>query len=143
MKRPAILLVEDDDAISEMVVETLLAAGYDVTRAHNGAEGLECLRQGQIPRLMLLDWSMPVMNGPEMFAAMQSQPEWRDLPVVLLTAHDDAKSKAIALRAIGYLKKPIDSDDLLRMVGGVVREHNTYGSTNRQMPAFQLPLTRM
>jgi len=125
MKRPSLLLVEDDDDVAGILMETLLATDYDVDVAHNGAEGLDCLRRGQIPKLILLDWSMPVMNGPEMFAAMQAEPAWRDLPVVLLTAHDDAKSKAIALRASGYLKKPVDPDDLLRMVSALVREQTT------------------
>ncbi len=123
--RSLILLVEDDADVAGMLVETLLAAGYDVDLASNGAEGMARLRAGLLPKLILLDWSMPVMNGPEMFLAMQEVPAWRDLPVVLLTAHGDAKNKAIALRASGYLKKPIDSDDLLRMVTVLVREHTT------------------
>jgi DNA-binding response OmpR family regulator len=126
MKRPSILLVEDDDDVGATVADILLSAGYDVDLARNGVEGLWSLRHGRrLPRLILLDWSMPVMSAPDMFAAMQSQPAWRDLPVVLLTAHDDAKSKALALRASGYLKKPVDADDLLRMVSSLVREHAT------------------
>ncbi len=125
MKRPCILLVEDDDDVSDVVAATLRAAGYDVDLARNGEEGLWRLRQGQLPRLILLDWSMPVMSAPDMFAAMQSEAPWRGLPVVLLTAHDDAKDKALALRASGYLKKPIDSEDLLRMVNVLLREHTT------------------
>jgi CheY-like chemotaxis protein len=125
VKRPCILLVEDDDDVSAMLVETLLAADYDVVLARNGVEGLGRLGEGTLPKLILLDWSMPIMSGPEMYAAMQAQPAWRELPVVLLTAHGDAKNKAIALRASGYLKKPIDSDDLIRMVSALVREHTS------------------
>jgi CheY-like chemotaxis protein len=108
-----------------MLAEILLAANYDVETARNGAEGLESLRSGPLPKLILLDWSMPVMNGPEMLAVMHSHAAWRDLPVVLLTAYGDAKNKALALRAGGYLKKPIDPADLLRMVDVLVREHTT------------------
>jgi len=136
--RSRLLLVEDDEDISAMLVETLLAAGYDVDRASNGEEGMRRLKVGPPPKLILLDWSMPVMNGPEMFAAMQRQPAWRDLPVVLLTAHVDAKNKAIALRAGGYLKKPIDPDDLLRMVTALVREHTTLRL--RRTAADHLPI---
>jgi DNA-binding response OmpR family regulator len=125
VKRWSILLVEDDDDVSAMLVERLVEAGYQVDVARNGAEGLRRLRQRAPPKLILLDWSMPIMSGPDMLAAMQSQPAWNGLPVVLITAHDDAKLKALALRASGYLKKPIDSDDLLRMVSALVREHTS------------------
>jgi two-component system phosphate regulon response regulator PhoB len=123
MTRSSILLVEDDRDVADIVVETLESAGYEVDWASNGVEGLRFLRQRRVPKLILLDWSMPLMTGPEMLAAVQEQPEWRDLPVVLITAQGDAKAKAIALRADGYLKKPIDSGDLLRMVSVLIREH--------------------
>jgi CheY-like chemotaxis protein len=123
MHAARVLLVEDDDDVAETVVEILVAEGYQVDRATNGAEGLSKLRSGSTPSLILLDWTMPVMNGPEMVSSMLGEPRWGKIPIVLLTASDDAKDKAIAVRASGYLKKPIDPDDLLRMVSTVVSEN--------------------
>jgi DNA-binding response OmpR family regulator len=116
------LLVEDDDEVAETVSETLVAEGYQVDRAANGAEGLSSLRTRPTPSLILLDWTMPVMNGQEMVTSMKHEPRWSKIPIVLLTASEEAKSKALAVRAAGYLKKPVDRDDLLRMVNAVLRE---------------------
>jgi len=137
--RSPILLVEDDKDVATMLCETLLAAGYDVDLAFNGEEGIRCLKVGPLPKLILLDWSMPIIDGPTMFAAMQKQPAWRDLPLVLLTAHDDAKNKAIALRASGYLKKPTDPEDLLRMVTVLIREHSALRLRRTPPPIASLP----
>jgi two-component system chemotaxis response regulator CheY len=123
MNRPSILLVDDDDDLSEALVDVLTSAGFRVSRAADGAEGLAHLGQEPPPDLILLDWNMPVMGGSEMFAAMQRRVSWADLPIVLLTGHGDAKRKALALRAAGYLTKPIDSADLIRMVSALIREH--------------------
>ena len=125
-----LLLVEDDVEIAEAFIEILTGEGYQVDHAANGAEGLNCLRTRSTPRLILLDWTMPVLNGPEMVRCMQREASWSRIPIVLLTAADEAKDKAIALRASGYLKKPVDRDDLVRMVTAIVREPTTLRSTH-------------
>jgi len=130
MHASRLLLVEDDDDVAEIFIEILVSEGYKVDRAANGAEGLRCLRTRSIPSLILLDWNMPVLNGAEMVHFMRGEPSWSKIPIVLLTAANEAKTKALALRAFGYLKKPVNPDDLLRMVNSVVRQNAT-PSTSR------------
>jgi len=125
-----LLLVEDDVDVAEAFIEILTGAGYQVDHAANGAEGLTSLRTRSTPTLILLDWTMPILNGAEMVRCMQRELSWSRIPIVLLTAGGEAKDKAIALRASGYLKKPVDPDDLLRMVAAIGREPTTLRSTH-------------
>src|SRR5258706_7949187 len=92
-----LLLVEDDDDVAEIFIEILVSEGYKVDRAANGAEGLSCLRTRSTPSLILLDWNMPVLNGAEMVHFMKGEPSWSKIPIVLLTAANEAKTKALAL----------------------------------------------
>ena len=128
MNTSRLLLVEDDDDVAETFIEILSSEGYAVDRAADGAEGLKSLRTGTVPSLVLLDWTMPIVSGPEMARTMHRELGWSRIPIVLLTAGADAKDKALALNAWGYLKKPVDPDDLVRMVDAIVREPTTLRS---------------
>ena len=128
MNTSRLLLVDDDDDVAEVFVEILSSEGYQVDRAADGAEGLNRLRAGTTPSLVLLDWTMPKVSGPEMARTMQRDLEWSRIPIVLVTAGDQAKDKALAMNAWGYLKKPVNSDDLVRMVDAIVREPTTLRS---------------
>jgi DNA-binding response OmpR family regulator len=128
MNTSRLLLVEDDDDVAEIVIEILDSEGYQVDRAADGAEGLISLRTGEMPSLVLLDWTLPKVSGPEMARTMQRELGWSRIPIVLLTASDEAKDKALALKAWGYLKKPVDPNDLVRMVDAIVREPTTLRS---------------
>ena len=128
MNTSRLLLVEDNDDVAEVIIEILSAEGYEVDRAANGADGLNTLRTGTMPSLILLDWTLPVVSGPELARTVQREIGWSRIPIVLLTGADDAKRKAVALNAWGYLKKPVDPDDLVRMVEAIVREPTTLRS---------------
>jgi len=116
-----ILIVEDEDDTAHAVSEMLARAGFAVGRAPNGLAGLDYLRAHGRPAMILLDWSMPLMNGPQMMQALQAEPEWRTIPVVLFTADPDAKKRALEIRAAGYLKKPCAPFDLLNIVDHTLR----------------------
>ena len=81
------LLVEDDPATREMMARTLEKSAWQVSEAGNGREALEHLAQ-QKPRLILLDLMMPVMDGFDFLLEMHANPEWQDIPVIVLTAKD-------------------------------------------------------
>jgi PAS domain S-box-containing protein len=83
----SVLLVEDDEATREMVVRALEKYDWQVTEAGNGREALDQLAR-QKPGLILLDLMMPVMDGFDFLLEMRTNPEWRDLPVFVLTAKD-------------------------------------------------------
>jgi two-component system chemotaxis response regulator CheY len=116
-----ILIVEDDDDTADYVSELLADAGYDARRAPNGMAGLEYLRVHGPPKMILLDLNMPVMDGRKMMRALQAEPKWRRIPVVLLTADPRAKDRAVELHAAGYLKKPFADLDLFTMIDSALR----------------------
>jgi CheY-like chemotaxis protein len=109
-----LILIEDDD-IDVMNVRRALERAH-VTNplfvAHNGLEGLQLLRSGEVPkdrRLVLLDLNMPKMNGIEFLRELRADPELKSTPVVVLTTSDDDRDKiqAYDLNVAGYLLKPV------------------------------------
>jgi signal transduction histidine kinase/DNA-binding response OmpR family regulator len=83
----SVLLVEDDIETREMMARTLEKAGWAVSEAGNGQEALDIM-SGLQPGLVLLDLMMPVMDGFDFLTAMRAQPEWRHIPVIVITAKD-------------------------------------------------------
>ena len=85
-----VLLIEDDIETREIMARTLDNAGWAVTGAGNGQEALDRMAELQ-PRLILLDLMMPVMDGFDFLTAMRARPEWRHIPVIVITAKDLTK----------------------------------------------------
>lgn len=112
----AILVVEDDDQIREIVAEALTISGYRVFVAKDGAEALEVLDQaGVCPRVIILDWMMPVMGGQEVIAALTMDPRFASIPVLVLSACDRAL-KIPGLPVAVVLSKPVRMRTLLEIV---------------------------
>lgn len=80
----SILLVEDDFFVRDIYQRKLREIGFDVHTAGDGLEGMERLKERK-PDLVLLDIFMPYMDGRDMLREMKSNPEWKDIPVILLT----------------------------------------------------------
>jgi CheY-like chemotaxis protein len=113
------MVIEDDADIAEAIETILEDHGYSVSVAANGQEALDKLRSmAELPRLILLDLMMPVMDGWQFRAAQKAEPGLADVPVVLLSAHVDVRDAAERLGALAWLKKPIDIDALLKAVAG-------------------------
>lgn len=108
-----ILVVEDDPAILRVVVRALEVEGYAVASAHNGAEALTSVEADR-PRLILLDMHMPVMDGWRFQQALAQRGV--EVPIVVMSAAVNAASYASDIHANGYLGKPFDIDELLRVV---------------------------
>ena len=109
-----ILVVEDNDDVREMMAVTLELEGHSVTTAANGRQALAVLENGLKPCLILLDLMMPVMNGWELRSALQRDPRFRDIPVVIVSAVGGEIVGGV--NAGLYLSKPIDVDTLLDVV---------------------------
>ncbi len=82
-----VMVVEDDPATRELLARTLDRSGWDVVTADNGKIALETMHSGR-PDLILLDLMMPEMDGFQFVAALQQIPEWRSIPIVVVTAKD-------------------------------------------------------
>jgi CheY-like chemotaxis protein len=113
-----VLVVEDHADTRAMVEAVLTLEGFSVVTAENGRRGLERLQDVR-PCLILLDLSMPVLDGWEFRRAQRGLPEVEDVPVLLLTALPDPDRAAAELGAAGVIPKPVDIDQLV----AIVHEH--------------------
>lgn len=118
-----ILVIEDNPEMRENIAELLELAGYHVTQAANGVEGLSQLREQQ-PNLVLCDIMMPQLDGFGVLRAMENFPHLAGTPFVFLTAlaEKDDFRKGMDLGADDYLPKPFKGDELLRVVGARLRK---------------------
>lgn len=113
MHNSSILVIDDDPSILSTVTDILEFEGFPVATASNGAEGLRCVEQAR-PALVLLDMRMPVVDGWE-FARMLRE-RGIALPIIVMTAAQDARRWAQEIGATGYLAKPFDLTDLVDTV---------------------------
>jgi CheY-like chemotaxis protein len=108
-----ILVIDDDPAILSTVVDILEFEGYPVAQARNGAEGLSVL-EAVNPTLILLDMRMPVLDGWGFAQALHER--GIHLPILVMTAAQDARRWAYEIGAEGYIAKPFDVSALLDAV---------------------------
>jgi CheY-like chemotaxis protein len=113
---PATILVVDDDThIRNLVCELLDLEGYQVKGATDGRAALDLLETWR-PDLILLDLNMPRMDGWTFCAHQQEQPEISDIPVALMSAARNIRSRDLPCEPVAILEKPFDLDELLRQV---------------------------
>jgi CheY-like chemotaxis protein len=113
---PTVLVVDDDGDIRDALCLVLEHNGYRALAASNGEEALTRLRANAPVDLILLDMMMPVMDGWGFRKSQPDGPAFVEIPVIVLTGDGRASSKAAAIGAAGYLKKPLDLGDLLAAV---------------------------
>ena len=109
-----VLIVDDDKLLMKMLSEALGQRSYEVITAENGQEGLESILENK-PDAVLLDISMPVMNGLEMLKELRKT---SDLPVIMISAYGSEENveKARNLGIECFLNKPFDMDVLADML---------------------------
>ena len=122
-----VLVVEDSPVAREVVMKILQREGYDVVGACNGVEAMDFLHSdATTPDLVLLDVMMPEKDGMTLLQELRQEPQYKELPVILLTAlSDDARmKKARELGVSEYLVKTRFSyDELIDQVGKYVVRH--------------------
>ena len=106
----SVILAEDELDIQLVARIALKRAGFDVRVVSNGAEALEAARE-RAPDVMLLDWMMPVMDGPTACARLKADSAIAHIPVIFLTARSQESeiAQGLALGAVGYVTKPFDA----------------------------------
>ena len=109
-----ILLVEDNEMNRDMLSRRLIRRGYEVLIAVDGAQGV-AMAASELPALILMDMSLPVLDGWEATKQVKAAEATRAIPVIALTAHAMAgdRDKAIAAGADDFDTKPIELDRLL------------------------------
>lgn len=112
-----ILLVEDNEMNRDMLSRRLMKRGFEIEMAVDGRQGVE-MASAVDPDLILLDMSLPIMDGWEAAAALKADDATNSIPVIALTAHAMAgdKEKALAAGCDDYDTKPIDFKRLLAKI---------------------------
>lgn len=106
--RSLVLVVEDEKDLREALAVLIRRRGYRAETAANGQEALAKIADVGPPALILLDLSMPVMDGAELRERLLQRPDLADIPVVVISGVADLAATAARLQAADYLQKPID-----------------------------------
>lgn len=117
-----ILVAEDSKDIRQLLGEILSDEGYQVFYAENGLEAIERVLE-VTPHLILMDLSLPELNGWEVVENLRSKPTFQATPIIAVTAHASAadRSRALAIGCTSYLSKPFDIEALLKLVAELIK----------------------
>lgn len=121
-----LLVVDDEFGIVEVISAALEEEGHRVLSAVNGRQGLQRLGEAPVD-LVLLDFMMPIMDGPSMFRAMQAEAAFRGIPVLFMTSLDEARVRQECGPDVGYLRKPFSVSRLFRLVDRMLAERRGEG----------------
>lgn len=118
---PKILLVEDNEMNRDMLSRRLLRNGFDVIMAVNGQEGID-LATAENPDLILMDMSLPVLDGWDATRQLKANPATAKIPVIALTAHamQTDKERALAAGCDDFDTKPIELPRLLEKMKALI-----------------------
>jgi len=119
---PAVLVVEDESAIAELIAINLRHAGFEVTLAEN-ADQAQIAVDAVLPDLVLLDWMLPGQSGVALARRWRGEARTKELPIIMLTARADESDKVAGLDAGAddYLTKPFSTQELLARIRAVLR----------------------
>jgi DNA-binding response OmpR family regulator len=117
-----ILVIDDEPLVAGSVERTLRANGFLVTVANSGVDGLSEARR-HAPDMVVLDVTMPGMDGIEVCRQLRADPLLNDVPVLFLTARDKPEERVLGLRAGAddYLSKPFNIDELVLRIHAILR----------------------
>jgi two-component system, cell cycle response regulator DivK len=123
---PTVLLVEDNEFNRDMLTRRLERKGYRVITAQDGAEGCY-LARSKAPDIILMDISLPIMNGWDATLKLKSEETTRHIPIIILTAHALAtdRAKAFEIGCDDYDTKPVDFIRLQRKIDNLLLEKKT------------------
>ncbi len=123
---PKILLVEDNEMNRDMLSRRLLKQGFEMVIAVDGEQAVD-LARSEAPDLILMDISLPGLDGWEATRLLKTMPETRSIPIIAITAHAMAgdREKSLAAGCNDYDTKPIDFRRLLEKIQGVLGKETT------------------
>ena len=126
-----VLVVEDEDAISNLLKYNLTAEGYDVTVVEDGDDALMVADETQ-PDIILLDWMLPNVSGIEICRQLRARAQTRHIPVIMLTARGEEEDQLRGFEkgADDYVTKPFSIRELAARVKAVLRRSNPSEAEN-------------
>ncbi len=104
-----ILIVDDNVDVRLSLADILINEGFKVGTAKNGLEGINYLSRHDLPDLILLDLSMPIMDGYDLMEKIRERSDLRKIPVIIISGEvDEARIKELAMDKLELLEKPVD-----------------------------------
>jgi two-component system phosphate regulon response regulator PhoB len=127
-----VLVVEDDDAIREMLVMVLEQSDFAVRAAPDAHQALALMLERE-PDLILLDWMLPGLSGVEWARRLKKDQAYSDIPVILLTARgeEEDRVRGFEVGADDYVTKPFSTRELVARIKAVLRRSGRLGKTGR------------
>ncbi len=124
MKPHTILIVDDSSNIRRLLAHNL-GRKFTVLTAGDAAEALDILARGEKTDLLVVDVAMPGMDGFSLTALIKGHPEYRDIPLVMLTAKDGSedREKGLQLGAADYITKPFNLEEFAERIEVLLRRH--------------------
>lgn len=131
-KQINVLVVDDESAIREMIRFALGKSHMTVNCAANGKEALEKITE-KTPDIILLDWMMPNMSGPELTRRIRKDAVMKDIPIIMLTAKisEDDKVTGLNAGADDYIVKPFSPRELVARINAVLRRSDPAGADGK------------
>jgi two-component system phosphate regulon response regulator PhoB len=122
MSQKKILVVEDENAIREMLAFNLSRAGFQVRPAADGREARASIADGH-PDLVLMDWMLPDISGLELTRQLKRDPHTREIPIIMLTARVEEDDRVAGLEggADDYIVKPFSQRELIARIRAALR----------------------
>ncbi|MFO7602732.1 MAG: phosphate regulon transcriptional regulator PhoB [Gammaproteobacteria bacterium] len=124
-KNIKVLLVEDEEAIREMVSFTLTRAGFEVTEAADAGAAQTCIAQ-QLPDIVLLDWMLPGISGIDLARRWRQDSRTQHVPIMMLTARgeEEDKLRGFDIGVDDYMTKPFSTQELVARIKAILRRHS-------------------
>lgn len=120
-----ILIADDHEDNRELLNLMLRKAGYSVREAKNGSECLK-LARADTPDLIIMDLSMPVLDGWGLFEELKLDQRTREIPCIVVTAHADLdRNRALEKGFIAYVSKPFTTEDILHTIESALTNHQS------------------
>ena len=116
-----LLIVDDETSLVQVLEAILTDSGFRVLVAVNGRAALDQLAAAK-PDLVLLDYMMPVLDGPAVLKAMAADPAYRDIPVVMISALPEAAVAEKCHGYAGFLRKPFSATKIIETIRQVLKE---------------------
>ena len=137
----SVLVVEDNPGNREMICRQLIKAGWDVLEAQNGVQALAVL-QTQQPGVILLDLMMPEMDGFEFIRQLRQHPQWRSLPIIILTAKDltAAERQWLSGQTQRIYQKGTGNRQLLDEIHSLLTTHSSRRGHQDPLPVIPNPV---
>jgi CheY-like chemotaxis protein len=121
-----IVIIDDEFGLADVLEATLSDSGYRVATANNGQQGLQVMAEHP-PDLVILDYMMPLLDGPGVLRAMRNDPHLATVPVIMMSAMPESVIRARCSGYVAFLRKPFGFDAIHAVVARALGEARSPG----------------